>query len=92
MRKGDQETNNDSMDHIHQHENTTIVSRHKHDDQIKSILDVFEMLVYRRVLKISWTEKFTNEEVLRRMGTGREIVRQFKTRNLQYLGHIIRHT
>ena len=49
------------------------------------------MWVYRRVLKISWTEKITNEEVLRRMGTGREIVRQFKTRKLKYLGHLIRH-
>ena len=56
-----------------------------------SRLDAFEMWVYRRVLKISWTEKITNEEVLRRMGTGREIVRQFKTRKLQYLGHLIRH-
>ena len=32
-------------------------------------------------------EKITNEEVLRRMGTGRGIVRQFKTRKL----HLIRH-
>ena len=43
------------------------------------------------VLKISWTEKITKEDVLRRMGTGREIVKQFKTRKLQYLGHLIRH-
>ena len=56
-----------------------------------SRLDAFEMWVYRRVLKISWAEKITNEEVLRRMGTGREIVRQFKTRKLQYLGHLVRH-
>ena len=56
-----------------------------------SRLDAFEMWVYRKVLKISWTEKITNEEVLRRMGTDREIVRQFKTRKLQYLGHLIRH-
>ena len=56
-----------------------------------SRLDAFEMWVYRRVLEISWAEKITNEEVLRRMGTGREIVRQFKTRKLQYLGHLIRH-
>ena len=56
-----------------------------------SRLDAFEMWVYRRVLKILWTDKITNEEVLRRMGTGREIVRQFKTRKLQYLGHLIRH-
>ena len=56
-----------------------------------SRLDACEMKVYRIVLKISWTEKVTNEAVLRRMGTGRETVRQFKTRKLQYLGHLIRH-
>ena len=40
----------------------------------KSVLsrrDAFEMWVYRRVLNISWTEKIDNEEVMRRMGTGR---------------------
>ena len=37
MRKGDQEKKNDSTDHIHQHENTTIVSRHKPEDHIKII-------------------------------------------------------
>ena len=47
--------------------------------------------VYRRLLNISWTEKITNEEVLRRMGTNREIVRSFNTRKLPYLGHLIRH-
>ena len=36
MQKRDQEENHDSSDHIHQHENTTIVSRHKPEDQIKS--------------------------------------------------------
>ena len=56
-----------------------------------SRLYAFEMWVYRRVLKISWTEKITSEEVLRMMGTGREIVRQFKTRKLQYLGNLVRH-
>ena len=40
---------------------------------------------------MSWTEKITNGEVLRRMGAEREIVRQFSTRKLQYLGHLIRH-
>ena len=50
-----------------------------------SRLDAFEMWVYRRVLKISWTEKINNEEVLRRMGTGREIVRTFKTSQIQLI-------
>ncbi len=60
-----------------------------------SRLDSFEMWVYSRVFKISQTvykEKITNEEVLIRIGKGREIVRQFKTRKLQYLGHLIRHS
>ena len=33
--KRDQEKNNDSTEHIHQHENTTIVSKHKPEDPIK---------------------------------------------------------
>ena len=53
--------------------------------------DASVMSIYRIVLKISWTEKITNEEVLRRMGTGREIVRQLKMRELQYIGHLIGH-
>ena len=36
IRKGHEEKNNDSTDHIHQHENTTIVPRHTPEDQIKS--------------------------------------------------------
>ena len=36
MQKRDQEKNIDSTNHIHQHENTTIVPRHKHEDQIES--------------------------------------------------------
>ena len=43
-------------------------------NSLLSRLDAFEIWAYRRVLKISWTEKITNEEVSRRMGTDREIV------------------
>ena len=56
-------------------------------DNSKSLLfrlDAFEMWIYRRVLKISWTAKIINEEVLRRMGTGREIVHQFKMRRRKH--------
>ena len=40
---------------------------------------------------LSWPKKITNEEIMRRMGTCREIVRQFKTRTLQYIGDVTRH-
>ena len=46
-----------------------------------SRLYTFEMWVYRRVWKISWIENITNEEILRRMETGREIVRHSRRGN-----------
>ena len=36
IRKGDQEKNNDCTDHIHQHENSTIVTGHKPEEHIES--------------------------------------------------------
>ena len=36
IRKRDQKKKNDNTDHIHQHENTNIVSRQKPEDQIRS--------------------------------------------------------
>ncbi|XP_072402422.1 uncharacterized protein [Diabrotica undecimpunctata] len=35
-------------------------------------VEAFEMWAYRRILRISWTEHVTNEEVLRRIGKERE--------------------
>ena len=54
-------------------------------DNYKNTVVQFEVSKYRRILKISWTTNNTNEEVLRRIGTGRKIVRQLKTRKLQYI-------
>ena len=48
-------------------------------------IDAFEMYIYRRMLKISWTQKITNVEVLLRMGTG-----MVKERKTGYLGHIMK--
>ena len=113
--KRDPEKNNDSKDHIDQHENTDVSCRGINlktrlraingdvlptlfyeaetltitKASLLSRLDAFEMWICRRVLKISWTGKITNKDVLRRIRTGRYIVRQFKTRRLQYLGHLI---
>lgn len=53
-------------------------------------IEAFEMRLYRRMMRISWTEHITNEEVLRRMNKQKEIVNTIKIRKLQYLGHIMR--
>lgn len=54
-------------------------------------LEAFEMWVYRRILRISWTEHTTNQEVTRRIGKEKEVASTIKQRKLEYLGHILRH-
>lgn len=53
-------------------------------------LNSFEMWTYRRILGISWVDRITNIEVLRRINKEREVELTIKERKLQYLGHIIR--
>lgn len=45
--------------------------------------------MYRRILKISWTEHVTNNKVIRRVSKELDIVETIKARKLQYLGHVI---
>lgn len=53
-------------------------------------LEALEMWFYRRMLKISWTDKITNAEVLKRLNTQRELIPTRIKRKCQYFGHIIR--
>ncbi|CAG9832009.1 unnamed protein product [Diabrotica balteata] len=53
-------------------------------------LEASEMWLYRRMLKIPWTDRVTNEEVLRRMNKNREVLTTIKSRKLQFFGHIMR--
>ncbi|GFR94770.1 UDP-glucuronosyltransferase 2A1-like [Elysia marginata] len=50
------------------------------------------MWIYRRLAKISWKDKKTNQEVCDHLGTKREIAKTIKTRKIKYFGHIKRHT
>jgi len=56
---------------------------------IKNI-EAFEMWCYRRILKISWTERITNKAVLLKMEKDCELLNTIKKRKLEYLGHIMR--
>ena len=53
-------------------------------------LSAFEMWCYRRMLRISWTEKVSNEEVLERAKIKKRLYNIIQTKKLQYFGHIIR--
>lgn len=55
-------------------------------------LQAFEMWIFRRILRISWIQRITNEEVLRRMGCEPEIMLTVKRRKLEYFGHIMRNS
>jgi hypothetical protein len=50
--------------------------------------EAFEMWLNRRMLKISWTDRITNQMVLERMGKQKELLTIIKARKLEYIGHI----
>ena len=56
-------------------------------------IEAFEMWTYRRLLSIPWTDRVTNEEVLRRMKKQRELLTNImkrktyislETKNIRY--------
>ena len=53
-------------------------------------LDAFEMKGLRRMLRVSWTAKKTNEWVLNKAGVKRELLDAVKARKLAYYGHTMR--
>ena len=58
-------------------------------EDIKRI-EALEMWIWRRMERISWTEKITNEEVLRRVGEKRSMVETIVRRKKNWIGHIMR--
>lgn len=50
---------------------------------------MFEMWTYRKLLKISWVERITNQEVLRQLHKTTELVITTKQRKLEHFGHIM---
>lgn len=53
-------------------------------------IEAFEAWCYRRMLRISWRERTTNDEVFRRVGEGRSLMKQLKQRRAKFLGHLLR--
>ena len=52
----------------------------------------FEMKCYRKILRISWTERKTNASVLEQLGVkASQLLNLIKKQKLSYFGHIKRH-
>ena len=52
-------------------------------------LESFEMLCWRRMEKISWTDHVRNEEVLLRVQEQRNILHEIRKRKANWIGHIL---
>ena len=57
---------------------------------LKSKIEAAEMWFYRRMLKISWVDRISNEEVLRRVNMPRTMLKVIRKRQMNFLGHVIR--
>ena len=53
-------------------------------------LQSFEMTCYRRVLKVTWRHRRTNDSILEELRTNRQIIPAAKSRKLGNFGHVIR--
>ena len=51
-----------------------------------------EMWFYRRMLRISWKEKRTNESILKEIGSKARLLLEVNQRRLRYIGHATRHS
>jgi len=55
-------------------------------------IEAAEMWFYRRLLRISWKDKRTNESILEQLSVHRQLLHKINTRKLKYVGHANRNT
>ena len=53
-------------------------------------LEALEMWLWRRMEKISWKDRISNEVVLRRVGVERELITMLRSRKKSWIGHVLR--
>ena len=56
----------------------------------RNYLEAFEMWCWRRMEKISYMDRITNEEVLRRVQENRNLISNVLKRKASWIGHILR--
>ena len=60
-------------------------------DELNKI-NAAELWFYRRLLRVSWTDKRTNESILKELNTKRLLLPEIEKRRLKYVGHAVRHS
>ncbi len=59
-------------------------------EAMKKQLEATEMWTLRRMLKISWIRMMKNDDILRRAGTERQLMKSIVQRQCSFLGHVLR--
>ena len=59
--------------------------------KVQAKVDAFEMWCYRRLLRVSWMDRRTNEWVLQQLNTKTILKKQMMKRKLTFFGHVSRH-
>ncbi|GFS21909.1 endonuclease-reverse transcriptase [Elysia marginata] len=60
------------------------------NNTLKKKIEAAEMWFIRRILKVSWKDKKTNDEVLDMANTGRSLNSTIRRRHMKFTGHIYR--
>ena len=53
-------------------------------------INAFEMWCYRKLLRVSWTEKRTNKWILEKLGSELILLKNIAERKMKLFGHIVR--
>jgi hypothetical protein len=53
-------------------------------------LEAFEMWIWRRIMKVKWTEHKANEEVLEMVKEKRMLMKTIRVRQKNWVGHVLR--
>jgi len=53
--------------------------------------EAFEMWIWRRMEKISWSDKITSDDVLKRVNEERNLLKEIWQRKHRWIGHVLRH-
>ncbi|GFS15870.1 endonuclease-reverse transcriptase [Elysia marginata] len=57
---------------------------------IQKKIEAAEMWFFRRMLRVPWTARKTNEEVLKETETTRSLMNRIRRRQAKFVGHIMR--
>ena len=58
--------------------------------EMEKRLEAMEMWCWRRMLRVSWTERRTNVNILEAIESGRELMAVLRKRQMGFLGHVMR--